>query len=610
MDFYKTELFNIHTGWARWTISSLRLKYPGIEAKLYKTPDRFHIVIENLPLSLTDEVFNSEIRPATCDIALSTNVPANSSIIEDYEYGQELWLTGQPVSVPTLNQLLMLASKDVPHGGIDFDTPNDEWVFTSNNALDENNEKSVISAMAKIGQNGPVRFENKNTAASVKNTTLDKVNLLPSQLLKQGGCNNVYLVESDEDNWRSFISRRSERDISTPSFTNKFECLFDTVDQSDISLSELLCIHDVVNIMPEIESDNWLSRHQLTLDDLQSLVSLGRLRLVLPYSLKYYPEKIISAAAEANPEAIILSRTLTSKCMAQGQKKDPLLYCPLTAREQSLILSVVQQSSEHDYFKSLIKNYSKLLERQQHNFITQGAAGILSCGIGSHLGQMIFDMHGKDARIELMDNGAAIEWANALGASYIPRNFGGYDETHNSLLLAGFMGRTRFRAADPITQRMHTTIDGLLSVSGIPPIEIARNFNALSISRFRTLVNKLMRQIPLDVDISEAVSALNSDVIAFEKRKARLKNWKIDTLIVGGIVKPIGDIIDAKTGYFASVIAAWLFEHLRNRAPLKLHNELSTTIDMMLGLVTASSLDTVIVSRSNKFIHHKDGSAE
>ena len=81
------------------------------------------------------------------------------------------------------------------------------------------------------------------------------------------------------------------------------------------------------------------------------------------------------------------------------------------------------------------------------------------------LGDFFYHLRHQDARIELATCGAGLEWALALGASFLPRNFGGYDETTNSLLIASFLGRTKQVQGDPAANRMHAVLDGLLAVS-------------------------------------------------------------------------------------------------------------------------------------------------
>ncbi|MDI7047159.1 hypothetical protein QMN58_27035, partial [Escherichia coli] len=58
-----------------------------------------------------------------------------------------------------------------------------------------------------------------------------------------------------------------------------------------------------------------------------------------------------------------------------------------------------------------------------------------------------------------------------LGAAYVPRQMKGFDETHNASIIASHVSRSRFVPKDPLANRMHTVVDGLLAITDVPPIE-------------------------------------------------------------------------------------------------------------------------------------------
>lgn len=109
---------------------------------------------------------------------------------------------------------------------------------------------------------------------------------------------------------------------------------------------------------------------------------------------------------------------------------------------------------------------------------------------------------------------------------------------------------------DPVTSRLHAITDGLLAVTDVPPLEVARNFNGASVARFRTLARRLMQQAPSQVEILECIEQINRETRHFEKRTERLTRWKLDALAAAAVAKPIGDVIDTTCGGgFASVLA-------------------------------------------------------
>jgi hypothetical protein len=293
-----------------------------------------------------------------------------------------------------------------------------------------------------------------------------------------------------------------------------------------------------------------------------------------------------------------LSRSLAAQTIIRGQAKEPLLYAPLTHGQRAGMLTAIAQTVTDEKFRAVLSTYGKLFAGQHDMFMERGAMASLGFGVGAYLGEVLVKFGKKDARLELMTCGAAIEWALGLGASYIPRDFDGYDETHNGHLIASYLGRIRYLPTDPVANRMHIVTEGLLALSGVPPLEVARNFQGLPASRFRGVAPNLMHATSSAVDLQEAVERMNANVEAFEHRADRISSWKVGSLfphIVAGA-------IDHAAGLFASIGAVWIYEHLEHRIPKVLRGELSDAKAMLLGLATGSSMDTMIVSRSRKAI--------
>ena len=238
---------------------------------------------------------------------------------------------------------------------------------------------------------------------------------------------------------------------------------------------------------------------------------------------------------------------------------------------------------------------------QQHRaFMLNGAMASMSCGVGAHLGELVARRRGIDARLELGLAGAGVEWAMALGSSWMPRSFGeGYDESINSHMVASFISRTFGGPVDPVTSRLHALTNGLLAIMDVPPLEVARNFNGASVDRFRTLARRLMHQAPTQEEMLECVEQINQETRRFERRIERLTEWKLDSLAASLVAKPIGDAIDAPfSGGCASILAFWLFDVLKKQVPRKFSSPLADIQEVMLGLALAPSADAIVVSRA------------
>ena len=103
-----------------------------------------------------------------------------------------------------------------------------------------------------------------------------------------------------------------------------------------------------------------------------------------------------------------------------------------------------------------------------------------------------------------------------------------------------------------------------------------------------------MRANGSTLELEEAVKTLNADVAAFERRADRLARWKVDTLLVAALTKPVTDLIDNKLGY-GSIVAAWLYENLKARIPAAVQTELAFAAHML-----ASFGDVFIVRCSHR----------
>jgi hypothetical protein len=604
-------LMSVHRQWALYATRQLQLRHPELTLKLYGDGEwTYTLHVMNCSpgaFPALAEYFDHDIRPLTCNIRLSQEIPTEGSRINGVDdYTAELWLRGQPLSAPSLNNLLWLAEPELPDGGINFDNARNAWVFRSFQPLSDDEKIRVQRATDQIGIAGPLDFVEVASPtppppAQPPFRLQGDLTLITSRRLKRIGGTRHDLVQQDEDEWRAFLAHRARQEVVSPEVpvTKNFACLYDVEHCGESRLSELLTLYDRVDIaLHQGNFDEWSRKHQVPLPDLQELVRLKRIRLILPRSGGDYPAPLIDAVAEVDRSALVLSRSLAAQTIIRGQAKEPLLYAPLTHGQRAGMLTAIAQTVTDDKFRAVLSTYGKLFAGQHDMFMQRGAMASLGFGVGAYLGEVLVKFGKKDARLELMTCGAAIEWALGLDASYIPRDFAGYDETHNSHIIASYLGRTRSLPTDPVANRMHVVTEGLLALSGVPPIEVARSFHGLPASRFRGVARNLMHAASSAADLQEAVEKMNADVKAFERRADRLASWKVGSLLP----HIVAGVIDHAAGLFASIGAVWIYEHLEHRVPKALRGELSDAKAMLVGLATGSSMDTVIVSRSRKAI--------
>src|ERR1700733_7048435 len=147
---------------AIWTTKKLRFLYPELNAVLYESDEWFivHVSLLTKPnFPELQKIFDNDIRPAASPIRLSETVPQHGVRVEEQtSYGAELWLNGVPLPTRVVNKLLGVAAPNVPEGSFDYEMEEDTWLFRSREDLSETELASVVTATAKLGYPGPIRF--------------------------------------------------------------------------------------------------------------------------------------------------------------------------------------------------------------------------------------------------------------------------------------------------------------------------------------------------------------------------------------------------------------------------------------------------------------------
>lgn len=600
---------------AIWAHQQFQLAHPELTSFLYGTDCKYAIhIIE--PVNDWAELcrqFDFEIRPISVNVRLVRDLPSSKRVTPASSAFDEAWMLNEPMPQLWVDDLLCLAAPDLPQGSLTFQFDPEGYVF-QHYGLTEADLARVDTAFRALKLPGTLRFAQLPASPPQENTVatpapLDQFFDLPvSRRLHRASPAMVRLVEQDEEAWRQFVAsrRNSAPSIIAPTH-HGFSVLFGADDVSEVRLAELLCIYDVVNVVPTYDL-TWLGKHGLDLNTFEELVALGRLKLVLPVPATRYPAALIDAAAGVDESSVMLSRRLASLTVAHGQRKDPLLYGPFSHQERIAALHAIRSLGPSSPLAPLVATYSKLIERQHRALFRQGASATFGSGFGTLVGEMIFAMRGTDARLELGTVGAMVEWAAALGATYLPRDLGGYDESGNATAIANYFNQTRRTTTGDVADRMHLVVNGLLTIHGLSPLDVARGMTARSFGQFRQVARGMLTaEADLD-ELQALVADMNEDVRSFERRRAFLAKYNIASTLVGLAAVPLNNTLDlAFPG--ASVIAAWLAQAgvtvLRDKGILPpVDGPLGDVVDAMRGLATMTSMDAVVVARARSELEH------
>lgn len=526
---------------------------------------------------------------------------------ESQDFTSEAWLHGQPLAVWEVNHLLQLTDINMPVGAFDLAEHGNAWLFRTAAALTKEERDRVTTGVAKLGFVGPVEFASIPVRTSVPGAIhRPKDQKIAPLAMSSSAAVSLpirRLMERDEDLWRRSLGVRLPTMVAPAAEPSVSACLFDAAVEGPIALSELLTLYDRIDVIPDRTDLRWLSRLNIDREDFVQLVAMKRCRLVIPFSTDLCRPDVLEAIAEIEPDGVILSRQLAARTRSAAMRKDPLLYGPFSHAERSAVLQALGQVSTTPIYTAMLGSYAEIFERQHWQMAMHGAMSFAYSGIGWLVANAHFRHNGRDARLEMSLAGAGLEWAMALGSTWIPRHFGeGYDETNNCHMLASFMGRAPIAAQDPVALRMHLLTDGLLALSRVPPMEVARNFDSDAVRDFRILSRRILREAVTIEEMEAAVQRINQETQRFESRLERLAKWKVHSLLAAAAAKPVLDVADNRVAPYASVMVAWLTEVIYSKLPPETQAQAIQTLKSMLGLALAPSADAVLVSRSRSLL--------
>lgn len=589
----------LHGAYAVWTRRQMLFVLPKhvdtlLASKIYLAPDgQMWLQLEADTEALADiRSALNELRPVTLRMTVTTTAPDGVLVPAERSALDEAWCVDEPMSYAQVNQLLSLVDSSVAEGTLDWREKLGHC-FISPEMLSQEQVNRVREAAAAIGVVVDAFIQDERCATSPLGTLVSRrqAKILPASLRER--------LEHDEATWHCYVDGESVGQQAPQLAAPASACLIDGDAQGDATLSELLCLYDMVNVILPKQHGAWLTSNRLMHDDLAELCSTGRVRLVLPHGLQEYQIGLLADVAERSPESLVLSRELAVRTIESNARKDPLIYGPLPSEFKAAVRGALYQQLP-DVAPMLVGSVNRSpMANLNFALATQGAMGLLGVGPGARLADQLRSRDGTNLWLELTLASVGVEWALGLGAAWVPRVTAGYDETGAARAVGSFLSRSSLVGGDLMANRMHTVVDGLLAVSEIPPIEVARSLTQADRRRFTTVAKKLFSADAPQEELREAVEALNRQTRAFERKLERLRKWRLDALAVGVAAKPFGDAIDAGTGmYYTSVAAGWLYELLKRRLPRSVRNEFENMATAMAGLCMAPSINPVIVSRT------------
>lgn len=243
---------------AIWAYLQFQLAHPELTSFLHGVNCE-HVIHIIEPVNDWAELcrqFDLEIRPITVNVRLVRDPPSSKRGIPASSAFDEAWMLNEPMPRLWVNDLLYLAAPDLPEGSLTFQFDPEGYVF-QHHGLTEADVARVNTVFRALKLPGTLRFAQLPASppqASIVATPAPPAQFLDlpvSRRLHRTSPAMVRLVEQDEKAWRQFVaSRRDAAPLAIVPANHRFSALFGADDASEVRLAELLCIYDVVNVVP------------------------------------------------------------------------------------------------------------------------------------------------------------------------------------------------------------------------------------------------------------------------------------------------------------------------------------------------------------------------
>jgi hypothetical protein len=322
---------------------------------------------------------------------------------------------------------------------------------------------------------------------------------------------------------------------------------------------------------------------------------------------------LLAAAAEAAPDALLLSRRLAAATVLETRRRWPVFYPPIEVTERAAAIKALAGFADMApagpvkiWISSLLETLTNAWLNAEVQVTRQGAMGTGAYGLAALAGNFVRGVHGVDARLELWSAGSDVEWAAALGAAVCPKGAQGYSEDRGVDLIASLLsldGRERVVTTTPET---FVALEDLLAVdSDVPLVPFAKELASDDINRLRACVQGLASW-NLDRDyMGDAVDKFNAEVRRYERRTDRLRSLNVVGFVASAALagaSAASPSFRQAIGPFASLgpaMASGLFllvrEQLASASP-----KLSAAIDHANAMLAGVPANAVLVSRLRK----------
>ena len=428
--------------------------------------------------------------------------------------------------------------------------------------------------------------------------------LTPSRSLDEHfGIDARVVAEQDESCWadhkRAVFSDKppTVRDLlPDPLKIDPSRCLVDGVLGQTLNIRTYLSLYkEALIALPDEQSyGEFLHSLGVTEDELVWLTTIGRVTLVLPQSLDRYDPSLINRVASDCPSGLLLSRRLALATVADTRNRFPLAYPGLDAGSRISLLRGIEKNlqsaspAERPFAEALRNHLSAAWMEEITSVSRGGALATAQHGAAPLIAEMLRIVHGRELWMELVNAGAAVEWAGALRATLFPARTDRLSlQKSSEVVSAVYSGMPDSPAIDVNFGKADTALRGILAIDNDASLrDFVSAMDGESVDRLRTIVRSIAEANLDDEFLQNAIDTFNERVRTFERRDEKLRS--LDLLTAAGV------IVGAATHQPLIGLGGWALKYLvRNPQGGRIHDALN-------ALATWSPTDAILVSRIGK----------
>lgn len=617
--------------WERWSYGRLLISQPHVRVEgLWRSPERHFVVCPNVDRDrATDgrslrEWFDNSGRAITSPIHIVAAVPEGAERVEARSAEELATLSGEPLTVRDVFVALHLA---LPIEFPNFHVLDDEssgTVICVPRELSNAEQVLLRGAYAQLDLPGAYRLEVRN---DFEPSELEfrhaygqgDIELRPSRRLGRRFSSSLrQLVEEDDDFWsksrKDLLAADADvrrQDVLPRDFvTSETSCLVDASIFPPTNIRNQLTLYETTFLVAPLGDrlTDQCTALGITQHELAELVSIGRVRLLLPQSIDRYDIGWLSAIAETAPNHLLLSRRLATATVIETRRRWPLLYPSLGTTERRVVLEWLSSEVRglgpgpiRLWGESLLRTLSAAWNGVEHGLNMRGAMGTGHVGIGALAAELFESFYGRDLRLEFWSAASDVEWAAALGASLFPVSTEGYSEHAASELLASLLGAPGEGCPTLVGQSVRVALDGILSVSNtVPAVPFAKEFGSSDVRRLRSIVRDMAKWNQHPSFLNEAIEAFNADVRQVEQRQEYLRALTLDRIApaTATATAAILSHVDPATSFGVLISSGILVGAARAFAGKNI--AIGKIVDFIDGALVGKKSDAVLVARVRK----------